>query len=271
MEIVATSAAESTYEVFAVRYATRLTHKSELFLNHHLYGESDDQVRMDYFFWVARNSTRTIVIDCGYGAEVGARRGRSMLIAPRSALALLGIDAATVSQLILTHGHYDHIGNIAAFPAAELVISRKELDFWLGPYGQRIQLGAHTEPSEIEQISIAARNDRVTFVDGQYSPAPGIEIIEVGGHTAGQTIVLVPTPSGQVVLASDSVHLFEEYERDRPFAIVTDLPGMYRTYELLREITAAPGSALVAGHDPDVMTRFTHCEGDLNGIAVRIG
>jgi hypothetical protein len=59
-----------------------------------------------------------------------------------------------------------------------------------------------------------------------------------------------------VVLASDALHFYAEAERDRPFAIVADLPAMYRAYDLLNELARQPGTHLVAGHDPLVSERF---------------
>src|ERR1700691_4726532 len=213
---------ESVYEVFAVRYATRRAAKSEIYLGYHLYQEPDAAVQMDYFFWIARNQSRAILIDSGFSPTGGERRGRANLVPPMSLLPRFGLDAATAAQVIVTHAHFDHLGNVSALPQAEIIIARRELDFWLGPYGQRTQLGAYIERDEISNLQVAADQDRITYVDGQYSPAPGIEVIEVGGHTPGQTIILVATEHGQVVLTSDAVHLYEEYERDRPFGIVAD-------------------------------------------------
>jgi len=48
-----------TYEVLAVRYGTRMTRRAETYLNYHVYGEPDAELRMDYFFWVVRNADRT--------------------------------------------------------------------------------------------------------------------------------------------------------------------------------------------------------------------
>jgi glyoxylase-like metal-dependent hydrolase (beta-lactamase superfamily II) len=62
---------------------------------------------------------------------------------------------------------------------------------------------------------------------------------------------------GAAVLAADALHFYEEVERDRPFFIVSDLVEMYRAYEVLREMSEDTGRLLVAGHDPDVMRRFT--------------
>jgi glyoxylase-like metal-dependent hydrolase (beta-lactamase superfamily II) len=259
------------YEVFAVRYGTRVGSKAEIYLNHHIYGEPDAPLGMDYFVWVARNAERTVVIDTGFGPEGGARRRRTTLVEPVSALARLGVDAATAPQVVVTHAHYDHIGNLSAFPAAEVLIARREFEFWTGPYGRRAQFAWSTEEAETAHLAEIRRQGRATLVDTAHTVAPGIEMIPVGGHTPGQAIVLVDTAGGQAVLASDAVHYYEELELDRPFAFVADLEAMYRAFDRLKEIIAEPGRVLVPGHDPDVMRRFPADPGLGAELAVRIG
>jgi glyoxylase-like metal-dependent hydrolase (beta-lactamase superfamily II) len=181
-----------------------------------------------------------------------------------------------VRQVIVTHAHYDHIGNLAAFPAAEVIMARREFEFWTGPYARRQQFAWATEPAELAHLNDVARQGRLTAADGAHLLAPGIELLTVGGHTPGQVIVLVATEGarsgpGQAVLASDAVHYYEELERDRPFAFVADLEAMYRGFDLIKEITAAPGRVLVPGHDPAVMERFAPLAGAPPGLAVRVG
>jgi glyoxylase-like metal-dependent hydrolase (beta-lactamase superfamily II) len=269
--------ADTTYEVLAVRYGTRTGSKAEIYLNYPIYGEPDEPLGMDYYCWVARNAARTVVIDTGFGPEGGARRRRTTLVEPVAALARLGVDAAAVRQVIVTHAHYDHIGNLAAFPAAEVIIARREFEFWVGPYAGRPQFAWSTEPAELAHLNEINRQGRLTAAPttaagGTYPVAPGIELITVGGHTPGQAIVLVATEGGgQAVLASDAVHYYEEIERDRPFAFVADVEAMYRGFDLLKEITAAAGRVLVPGHDPAVMGRFAPPAGVEAGLAVRVG
>jgi glyoxylase-like metal-dependent hydrolase (beta-lactamase superfamily II) len=265
--------ADTTYEVIAVRYGTRTASKAEVYLNYSTYGEPDEPLRMDYYCWVARNATRTVVIDTGFGPVGGARRRRTTLVPPVAALARLGVDAANVRQVIVTHAHYDHIGNLAAFPAAEVIIARREFDFWTGPYARRQQFAWSTEAAELAYLSDIDRQGRLTAVaDAAYRVAPGIDLLTVGGHTPGQVIVLVAVAGGgQAVLASDAVHYYEEIERDRPFAFVADLEAMYRGFDLLKEIIGEPGRLLVPGHDPEVMGRFAPLAGAPTGLAVRVG
>jgi len=215
--------AHAEYEVIALRYGTRTARRSEVFLHFEVYREPDRELAMDYFVWVARNAVRTVLIDCGFNERSGARRNRTMLCPPVEALAQIGVDAAEVSQLIVT-------------------------------------LDALRELSEA---------GRVDFISGRASVAPGIEAVEIGGHTPGQLAVIVGTAQGEIVIASDVLHYYEEMTQDRPFAHVTDVPAMYAGFAWLRE-QAAAGREIVAGHDPQVMQRYPAVAGAAR-LAVRVG
>jgi glyoxylase-like metal-dependent hydrolase (beta-lactamase superfamily II) len=259
------------YEVLAVRYATRSTTKSECFYRYASYGEPDAPLQMDYFFWLLRGAGGTVLVDVGFDPVVGERRGRTCLCPPVEALARLGVAPATVSQIVLTHLHYDHVGNLAAFPDAELVVARRELDFWTGPVASRPQFSAHVESAEIARLVDAERSGRVRRLEGSGTLGPGIEAILAGGHSPGQLMLLVEGAQGPVLLTSDAVHYYAELDLDRPFEIVVDLAEMYRAYDTVRELERERGAVVVAGHDPEVVARFPDSAGDVQGLALRVG
>jgi len=248
---------DGTREVLAVRYGNRVSTRAETFLNYHLYGEPDGKIELDYYFWVIRDGAgRVTLVDTGFAPAAGDRRRRNWFTTPADALPGLGVDPATVAAVVVTHAHWDHTGNLHQFPRAEIVMSRAEYEFWTGPLAHRAQFAAHIEPDEIAFLRAAHREGRLTLIAGQHAAAPGVELVEVGGHTPGELIVTVAWGAGTVVLASDALHFYEEVERDRPFAILADLPDMYRAYDLLAALAAEPDTWLVAGHDPAVRTRF---------------
>ena len=269
----------STYEVLAVRYGTRIATKSESYLNYHVYGEPDESFGMDYFFWLVRNPERTVLVDCGFGAEAGRRRGRTTLVDPVVALSALGVEPDAVDQLVVTHAHYDHIGNLHRFPNAEVVLARREYEFWTGPYAGRLQFAHSTEADELERLAATREQGRLRPVEDTLDLAPGIELVVVGGHTPGQLVVQVAVDDpdggrGAAVLAADALHFYEELERDRPFFVVADLVEMYRGFDVLREMTEDAGRLLVAGHDAAVGERFPGrvpgLPADLGDLVVRI-
>lgn len=244
------------YEVLAVRYGTRTATKAETYLNHHVYGEPDESFAMDYFFWLVRGHGRTVLVDCGFDEEAGRRRGRTTLVDPVAALSALGVEPDAVDQVVVTHAHYDHIGNLHRFPRAEVVLARREYEFWTGPYANRVQFAHSTEADELAHLAALRAQGRLRLVEDALDLAPGIELVVVGGHTPGQLVVQVAAGPSTVVLAADALHFYEELERDRPFFVVSDLVEMYRGFDLLREMTEDAGRLLVAGHDAEVGTRF---------------
>jgi glyoxylase-like metal-dependent hydrolase (beta-lactamase superfamily II) len=260
-----------TYEVLAVRYGTRQTSASDVFLNFGTYGEPDRPLGMDYFFWVIRSagSGRTgpacTVVDTGFSPAGGAARGRTTLMAMASALRAAGVTPDDVAQVIVTHAHYDHIGGLPAFGAAEVIMTRSEYDFWTGPLAHRALFAHSVENEEIRYLQAIRDAGRLTLAGRSHQVAPGIELTEVGGHTPGQAIVTVRTGPERVILASDAVHYYEELERDRPFSTVANLADMYAAFDQIREMEQDVGTSVVAGHDPAVAERFP-AFGDRDGV-----
>src|SRR5258708_21086642 len=75
---------------------------------------------LDYFVWLIRGGGREIVVDTGFSAAMAAKRGRQHLRCPSAGLRLLGVNTLNVQDVIITHLHYDPVGNFDLFPAAAL-------------------------------------------------------------------------------------------------------------------------------------------------------
>ena len=259
------SGAAPARQVLAVKYGHRVTTRAESYLNFHLYGEPDADLDIDYYFWVIRDGG-VVLVDTGFAPEAGDRRRRAHYATPAQALPELGIDPDDVAAIVITHAHWDHTGNVRQFPRAQLVMTEAEYAFWTSSLAARAQFAAHCEPEEIALLRRARAEGRLTLFTGQHTVAPGVELTEVGGHTPGQLIASVTTQDGgTVVLASDALHFYEEVERDRPFAVLADLPGMYRAYDTLAQLATQPRTHLVAGHDPLVRARFTRHAKEASG------
>jgi glyoxylase-like metal-dependent hydrolase (beta-lactamase superfamily II) len=248
------NAGEPTHnEIVVIRYGTRESRRSEVFLNHWASGEADGPLRMDYYFWLIRTPSGPILIDCGFGSRAGAARGRTLLVDPVAAAAALGAGPETAPRIIVTHEHYDHIGNLDRFPHSRIHVARAELEFWRRPVARRPLFAMVSESDELSGLDRADAEGRVITFEDETSPSPGVRVLRVGGHTAGQSIVLVDTVGGTVLLSSDAVHYVEELENDRPFVHLDSLPGMYAALDRVRELLASGQAVrLVPGHDPGV-------------------
>ena len=87
---------------------------------------------MDYFVWAVVGHDRTWVIDTGFDVGDAERRGRRLVRSVSEALALIGVDAATATDVVITHLHYDHVGGFAQFPAARFHVQDREMAYATG-------------------------------------------------------------------------------------------------------------------------------------------
>ncbi|WP_460772559.1 N-acyl homoserine lactonase family protein [Microbacterium sp. GXF7504] len=252
------------YRVYTFRHGTRETRRSEVFLDYAAYGEADGAHVVDYYFWLVRNDERAILVDTGFAADVAERRGRVVLHDPVEMLeAHAGIRPEDIDTIVVTHCHYDHIGNLARFPNARVHVAEQELEFAFSGVLDRRLVGHYTEPHEVAEFERLRGQGRLVTVHDETDIAPGVRLIPVGGHTPGQLMLEVDTASGPVLLASDALHFFEELERDMPFISSMDLPATYRTFDLIRARRDSSARHLVPGHDAQVFATMTPVADDV--------
>lgn len=256
----------AVYEIYAVKYARHERRAAENFIG----GDPHDgPMPLDYFVWLVRGGGRELVVDTGFSAAVAAKRGREHLRCPTEGLRLLGVEAAAVRDVVITHLHYDHVGNFELFPGAMLHLQDLEMRYATGRY---MGHGCFRGAFDVEDVVGMVRRvyeDRVRFHDGDAELMPGVSLHLVGGHTMGLQVVRVATRRGAVVLASDASHFYANMEQVRPFPIVWSVGAMVDGYRRLRELAESPAH-IIPGHDPLVMQRYPAASSELEGIAVRL-
>ena len=187
-----------------------------------------------FYLWAARHADgRVLVVDTGFDAPRAAARGHTLLLEPEAALARIGIEAATVPDVVVSHFHWDHAGGAEKFPAARFHLQAAEMTYATGPCMCFPHL---RRPFACEDVTLLVRHlyaDRVVFHDGDAEILPGVRLKKFGGHSAGLMGVEIAAEQGRVVLASDAIHFYETME-GRPFPIVHVMPATLAGHAWLR-------------------------------------
>jgi glyoxylase-like metal-dependent hydrolase (beta-lactamase superfamily II) len=255
------------FEIFAIKYAhLGNRHPGENFVLADPHEFASD---LDYFVWVLRRNDCSFVVDTGFGQEAAARRKREWLRCPADSLKLIGMDAARVSDVILTHLHYDHAGNLDRFPRARFHLQDREMAFATGRCMCHQTLRA---PFDLENALAMVRlvySEKAIFHDGDAEIVPGLSLHRIGGHSAGLQVLRVWTRRGWVVVASDATHLYANFEQGRPFPVIYSLAEMLDGFKRLCELADSPNH-IVPGHDPLVMQYYPAVKSDLAGIVARL-
>jgi glyoxylase-like metal-dependent hydrolase (beta-lactamase superfamily II) len=254
------------WEAYAVRYAWHHRTARDNFLG----GDPHDgPMPMDYFVWAVKSGERTFVVDTGFNEAMARKRGRNFLQSPGEGLRKLGIEPDTVTDVVITHLHYDHCGNYDLFPSAKYHIQDREMMFATGRYMTHGHMRIPFEEEDVVAMVRKLFQDRLVFHDGDEELAPGLSVHHVGGHSMGLQMVRVRTRRGFVVLASDATHYYANIERGIPYPIVFNagdvLAGYRRAYQL-----ADSREHVIPGHDPLVLQKYPAASPDLEGWIARL-
>lgn len=253
------------WNVFALRYATHHRKSHENFLHPDAH---DVPMPIDFFVWALQSNGETIVVDTGFNAESGARRGRRLLTPVDAALANVGAKAAEVRDVVITHLHYDHAGNLDIFPNARFHLQDREMSFATGRHMCFGCMRGAFEVDDVVRMVRAVYAERVVFHDGDDEIAEGVTLHRVGGHTDGLQMVRVETQRGPVVLTSDACHFYANMDQANPFPILFNVGDLVQGWARARKLAGAE-ERVVVGHDPLVREIYPAVEGS-NGEIVAL-
>lgn len=171
--------------------------------------------------WLIEGEDKTILIDTGLGDcdEVMAMQGQYGIdyIATKSkdeeivtALAQKGLKPEDIDVVALTHLHFDHIGNNELFTKARFVVQKDEVPFLVSP--PPFATFYYRE----WQHKLTSISDRLDTIEGNYRLSKNVELVKVGGHAAGQMVVMVNTALGKVCIGSDFYYNYTNIDRSWP-------------------------------------------------------
>ena len=155
------------YEVYAIRYATFAGRRSyENFIQRDVH---DGPMPLDFYIWLIRDGERNILVDTGFNRSAGERRNRKLTISPEIALQKMDVDPSSISDVIITHLHFDHVGWntrlldgkwVVTFPNARYLFGRLEWDHWSAETGPYMNVDETVRPAEaLDRRVIASVTD----------------------------------------------------------------------------------------------------------------
>ena len=240
------------YEVYAIRFA------GIPFRVAGLVAGADTSRRLDIamMVWLLKDSNgRNVLVDAGFYREAFVNRWRPKdFTKPSDAVAKAGVKPEDITDIIVSHIHWDHLDGIDLFPRARIWIQREEFEHHLDVTGK--VLDRAIDPADAKMLADISRDSRVSMVDGDDKEIiPGVRVYTGGKHTFASQFVGVSTTAGTVVIASDNAYLYENLIKRIPIAQTLDAASNLRAQARMATLASDP-RLIVPGHDPEVFTRF---------------
>lgn len=245
--------ADDVYHVYQLCYGRDLGRRVQN--NFIMVDMHDGPMPVDFNIWIVHNSARTVIIDTGFGPRASDERGRPLDIDPIDALTQVGNDSDQVEDVVITHLHFDHAGNLDRFGKARFHIQDEEVAFATG----RCMCDAFIRrPFDVEDVVTLVRHtfaERVVFHDGDDALLPGMTLHKFPGHSAAVQGVRVNTPRGPILLASDATHYFANVLNMKPFNLTVDSRTTLDSYRRLMTLSGG-ADRLIPGHDPKIRNLY---------------
>jgi glyoxylase-like metal-dependent hydrolase (beta-lactamase superfamily II) len=238
--------------VYAIRYATVPN-----FPVRGLIAGADSSRRMDIAMsvWLLQGNGRNVLVDAGFYRDKFVQRWKPAdFIQPSEAVRRAGIRPEDVTDIIVSHVHWDHADGLDLFPNARIWIQKEEYQHHVAADGS--QLDRAIDPDDAKMLAALMARGRVNLVNGDSAQIiPGIRVFTGGKHTFASQYATVRTRSGTAVIASDNLYLYENLDQRRPIAQTLDSVSNLAAQARMTRLASAP-RLIVPGHDPAVFVRF---------------
>jgi glyoxylase-like metal-dependent hydrolase (beta-lactamase superfamily II) len=253
------SFAQNTYEVYAIRFGkSRSLRLSAVAIG----GSDKDSVGDCFMFWLLKGNEKNILVDAGFELNENSTKeyswNGSNYIRPDSALRRMGIKPGDITDIIITHPHWDHIGGIGLFPTAQVWMQSDDYGYFVGAAWQKDGDSGGFYKEDV--LAIVARNleGRLHLIKGDSIEIfPGIRVFIGSKHTRESQYVLVNTRTEQVILASDNSWYYYNVEHlvSIPPRFTFDTNAYANQLKRMRRMQPDV-SLIIPGHDALVFSKF---------------
>jgi len=227
---------KNNLELYAIRYG------QSLFPSKHIFKNDPYQKNLEFIwlFYLIRYQDKLILTDTGFSETGYIRRFDLEYTDPLDLLKTLDISPQDITDIILTHTHFDHVGNVHKFNNARIIIQKDELDHYISKASNRVQ--AHHLKT----------NSCVMTFENEYLLYDRIRIIRTGGHTIGSSIIRFTNKRQEYIIAGDEFYFLENLEKGIPSGITFSLQKNRALLEQLTNLLSDsnPSPVILTFHDP---------------------
>lgn len=216
----------------------------------------NDSVEWPNYFWLLRDPNgRNILVDAGW---LDSSHVTKKFIRPDSILRQLNILPEEISDIIITHPHYDHIGGISLFPNAQIWMNQDDYEYFIGPAWEKGGDSTGFTRQDVLNIKAVNAQGRLNLVKGDdIEIMPGIKAYTGSTHTRENMYLLINSNSkrNRILLASDAIWFYINLEKELPVSLCFDTAKYVNAIRRMKTLVSN-SNLIIPGHDIGLMSRF---------------
>jgi len=250
-----TASSTPEYSIYAIRYADSPGDSvSEMVMG----APKDEKIDTIYALWLIRGGGHNILFDTGFHRERWFKEWTVLnYIRPDEAVKLAGVQPEEITDVVISHAHWDHMGGIDLFPKATIWIQKEEFRYYTGEAWQPGGNHGGIDPEDVQALARLNTEGRVRLIGGDdVEIIPGIRAYTGGRHTYASQYLLVEG-SPRFVLASDNAYLYRNLETHMASATFSEADHGANIKNQQRMIQLAGAlDRVVPGHDALQFQKF---------------
>jgi glyoxylase-like metal-dependent hydrolase (beta-lactamase superfamily II) len=236
------------YSIEAIRYASAEDEVAGLVMG----APQGEKINIAMVIWLIRGGGHNILFDSGYHLDTFLKYFPATdYIRPDQAVKLAGVQPEEITDIVISHSHWDHLGGIDLFRKANVWIQKEEFRYYTGDSWQPGGNHGGIDPEDVKELVRINTEGRLRLVDGDNVEIfPGIRAYTGGHHTyASQYIRVEGQPP--FVLASDNCYLYRNLAEHRASATFSeaDHAANIKNQERMIQLAGGNPERVIPGHD----------------------
>jgi glyoxylase-like metal-dependent hydrolase (beta-lactamase superfamily II) len=249
------------YEVYALRFASMNNGKPVPLSVAVLNAPKNETAKGDFIIWLIKgNNGRNILVDAGFlnDIEEAKNSGVSDYVRPDSMVLKLGLKPTAITDIILTHPHWDHVDGVDLFPNAQVWIQKEDFNDFVDTAWQKKGQAAGFNKRDVLKIVKLNLSGKVKMVDGDDKEIiPGINVYTGSRHTFNSQYVLVKSGMDKIIIASDNAYTYYniDHSKSAPAHATFDTTAYVKAIERMKTL-ASDVKFIIPGHDNLMFAKF---------------
>jgi len=244
----------NNYEIYALKFGER-TNKIPV-SDAAVGATGNDSMNVCFMYWLLKGNGKIILVDAGFTADAGINPKFIRFSRPDSMLKKINISPDEITDIIITHPHWDHIGGIDLYPNAMVWMQKEDYNYFVGEAWQ--ENGSNKGFNSKDVVKIVQRNldNNLTLIDGDNKEIiPGITVFTGSKHTFESQYVAVGSGNDKVIIASDNSWFYYNLIHELPIPVCLDSNAYTKNLKRMKSMVSDV-YRIIPGHDPLVFTKF---------------